>query len=76
MPKFLDDATNEIVELDEDLGEVEHLGYRPVLGYRDTARVSDSEWKSAQDPGWLESERLRKTRGEIPWDFRFKGKVH
>ena len=70
MPRFYDEATGQIVELEVDADDVEFLGYRAV------AQVSDSEWESAQDPGWLESERLRKTRGEIPWDFRFKGRKH
>ena len=63
MPGHLfDQLTETITDIDESEG-LEHMGYRAL------SETSDVEWLGAQDPAWLEQQRLSKRHGEQPYNF-------
>jgi len=58
-PRFLDAITGDTFDLDIDPTLANEYGYKLVKGSR-TANITDSEFYGAQDPAWLERERLEK----------------
>ena len=58
-PRFLDALTGDTFDLDIDPAMANEYGYTLVKGSR-TATITDSEFYGAQDPAWLERERLEK----------------
>ena len=58
-PRFLDAITGDTFDLDIDPAMATEYGYTLVKGSR-TAKITDSEFYGAQDPAWLERERLEK----------------
>ena len=59
---LFDQLTETITDIDESEG-LEHMGYRALV------ETSDTEWLGAQDPQWLERERLSKRHGDKPYSF-------
>ena len=61
MPPIFEDAiTGETFDLDLNPNLAKEFGYKLVKGTRTLSTVSDAEFFGAQDPAWLERERLEK----------------
>ena len=59
-PRFLDAITGDTFDLDLNPNLAKEFGYKLVKGSRTLSTVSDAEFFGAQDPAWLERERLEK----------------
>jgi len=59
-PFFEDSITGEIFDLDINPNLAREYGYTLVSSKRGMSSVSDGEFFGAQDPAWLERERLAK----------------
>ena len=62
--RFYDLATDSEVDLDDDFADIEELGYR-----RSIKQTSDDEWFSAQDPAYLERQRIERDHGSTSYEF-------
>ena len=60
MSLFKDDLTGEIFNLDINPHAAKEYGYTLVPDKRGSHSIADSEYFGAQDPGYLERERLAK----------------
>lgn len=59
---FYDGLTGEYTELDDlDPDFANHLGYVSAAA----RTISDAEWSGAQDPAWIEREKLDKRLGNF-----------
>lgn len=61
MGRYKDGLTGEILEIDLDPDFARHLGYVEAHG----RSISDAEWSGAQDPAWIEREKLDRRLGDF-----------